>query len=996
MLRSKHNILDKVRYRYGLDEIPFDITKQELLSYFSFTEDQKAFINRNCRMPSSRIALAIQLGAYKFIGRSQLQPEKAPPSLIRFVSRELELRGDFIPLDYSNRSMTRWNHDYMARHFLKLSYFSPQQHHILFDHLIKISLDPGHFPDWIKKAEDFLRERKFVLPSVKVLKRLVSSARDQSLEKVLTHIYNLLGVERINKLELLLQSEDEARSKWFGLTNKNIYSATTTKLSEILNRIKEVRELSLNNIDLSGISEQYLRYLSHQGLHLSVKQLKKRSPIRKYSTMAVALKALESEFTDIVIQMNDEILSGIFLRGKQRSKRYLQKYRRTIYQALSAFNFMSDTILNETMKPAEKFKHIEQKFPSDKLKTLREQTDSLNIPRGSEEVYFASGGYQTIQKYLPQLLETIVITSPSKHDPVVEAAQYFLERKQEGKTGIGSDAPTDFVQEKRWKQIVFDSDGKPKIKPWIVCLGDRLRKSFRQGSLEVEGARQYRSLNSDLIPWAEWNVIEKKENDTFPFTVSAEKAVVPLFKTIQRFSSDYERWVETNSVTIDEKNRLHLRKFDKIEEPQSAEKLRRIIQNRMPRRSLSEILVEADSLTSYSFYLTRLSSGQPIRQEEKMPGQALYATLLASTCNIPLYKIALSSGISLELLETIREDIIRPQTLQAAMAALVDFHARLPLAQIWGSGKTSSSDGQGFPAEGRPLGALFNPKRFRKRGFIIYTHILDTWAPFYTQVIPALVREAPYVLDGLLYHGTSLMPREHYTDSHGFTDIVFALMYLLGYRLAPRMANVPSLTLWYGKGYEIACPHLFDGRISLQSITSQWEAIQRIGTTIQSGKTRASQIIRKISASSKKHPLFKALRNLGRLVRTSHTLEFVGDKEFRQKILHELNKGESRNALAIDLRYARRGSIREKDPEMQLCAASSLNLTILCIAVWNTIHIQKIVRSLLQQGHEVTVNDLRFLSPFAHEHINFYGYFRFQPVPDTNLLSIEREFDPLC
>jgi len=988
-------ISDTVPYRYGLETIPADITKQELLSYFSLVEDKRTFIKQNCRLAESRIVLAIQLGAYGFIGRPQPKPEETPSAVVRFLAEALELQGDFILLKYSNRSMTRWDHDHMARQFLGLVYFTPQEHQTLIDHLIGSYPDPGHFPDWLKTAEDFLRGKRFVLPAVNILRNLIKSARQQSIESVLTQIKDQLGDERINKLEQLFESDDGVRTKWFGLTNKNVYSATATKISEILSRIKQIRELALGELNFTNIPDHYLRHLAYHGLKMSSKQLKYCAPLRRYATMAVALRSLESEFTDVVIQMNDEILSGVFLRGKQRLEVYLKKHRKTIDRVFHAFNVMSDAMLNEAMNPAEKLEHISLKFPSDKMRALRQETDRVHIPRGSEGVYFASGGYQTIQKYLPQLLETITIISPSKRDPLVEAAQYFLERKKQGKPGIGNDAPTDFIQEKRWKSIVFDQNGKTKSKPWIVCLADGLRKSFRQGSLEITGARQYRSLNSDLIPWVEWNALEKKEDDTLPFTASAEKAITPLFHSIQRFSCDYERWTEKNSAKIDEKNRIHLTKLDRIEEPGFVKELRAMIQNQMPRKSLAEILYEVDSLTGYSSYLTRLSSGQPIGQDEQKAGQALYAVLLASACNIPLHKIAAHPDISQELMETIREDVFRPQTLRAALAALVEFHARLPLALMWGSGTTSSSDGQGFPAAGRPLGAVFNPKRFRKRGFIIYTHILDTYAPFFTQVIPASVREAPYVLDGLLYHGLSLILREHYTDSHGFTDIVFAFMYLLGFRLAPRIANVPDLTLWHGKGYDVACPQFFDGAISLQSIASQWEPIQRIATTILDGRTPASQIIRKISAFSKKHPLFKALRNLGRLVRTSHILEMAGDKDFRRRILQGLNKGESRNALAGDIRYARKGSIRERDPELQLCAASSMNLNILCIAVWNTIHMQKIIRSLLQQGYKITQEDLRFLSPFIHEHINFYGHFQFQPVPATNLGPIEKEFEPL-
>ncbi|TLA77302.1 hypothetical protein E2E68_23545, partial [Salmonella enterica subsp. enterica serovar Kentucky] len=42
-------------------------------------------------------------------------------------------------------------------------------------------------------------------------------------------------------------------------------------------------------------------------------------------------------------------------------------------------------------------------------------------------------------------------------------------------------------------------------------------------------------------------------------------------------------------------------------------------------------------------------------------------------------------------------------------------------------------------------------------------------------------------LDGLLYHESDLRIEEHYTDTAGFTDHVFALMHLLGFRFAPRI-----------------------------------------------------------------------------------------------------------------------------------------------------------------------------------------------------------------
>ena len=48
---------------------------------------------------------------------------------------------------------------------------------------------------------------------------------------------------------------------------------------------------------------------------------------------------------------------------------------------------------------------------------------------------------------------------------------------------------------------------------------------------------------------------------------------------------------------------------------------------------------------------------------------------------------------------------------------------------------------------------------------------LIEYAPFYTKLINATMRDAAYLLDGLLYHESELQIEEHYTDTAGFTDL---------------------------------------------------------------------------------------------------------------------------------------------------------------------------------------------------------------------------------
>lgn len=847
-----------VAYRYGLEALPHDISRKELLFFFSLTEDQRDYIHRHCRSLQYSVVLAVQLGALRFIGRPEYAPEDAPLSILRFIILNLQLSEESLPLSYSVRLATRRQHIQLAREFLGLSSFASNQHAPLIDFLIKISPDPGCIPDWLKQAEDYLRRNRFVLPPVKVLRRIVLSARQAALESAYEKVGKQLGSPE-EKLEDLLAPNETGKTPWFELTNMNILNASPGKVSTTLAKIKRIRSFDLHRIDLSEIPKQLLDYLAHKGMHLSAKQLKRHTKPVAQIMIVLAMRRLEAELVDIVIQMNDEILGDIFSRAKSRSKDYLRKHRQSIARIVSAFRVISDTLLTEDLQAEEKIQQIEAKVPCEKMKELREQTDLFEVPRGTEDLFFAVQGYQTIHKYLPQFLETMVITSPSKDDPLIEAVEYLRERQKEGKRGISRDAPTDFIQEEKWKKLIFDPNGHPKTKAWVVCLSDKLRKSFRRGALTIQGTRQYQFFDRDLIPWSEWHQMPKDKWAEFPIMKSPEELFTPLFQAIQDRSKEIGK---DRQAFVDEKNRLHLSRLEKVEVPPSAIELQKLIKNHMPPKLLSEVLAEVDRLTAFSSYLTRLSSGDPINPGETPFGRALYAALLSGACNIPLTKLV-SPGLTIDLLETAKEEIVRPQTLQTAMIALVNFYSQLPLAQCWGEGSTSSSDGQGFLAEGRPVGARYNRHRFPgARGFILYTHVADNYAPFYVQVIPANVREASFVLDGLLYHGTILVPREHYTDSHGFTDVVFAFLWLLGFKLAPRIANLPNSTLWYGKGFDPDQREIFKGSISMKHILSQWEPIQRIIGTILDGRIPASQLIQKISAFSRKHSLYKAFRQI--------------------------------------------------------------------------------------------------------------------------------------
>jgi TnpA family transposase len=226
----------------------------------------------------------------------------------------------------------------------------------------------------------------------------------------------------------------------------------------------------------------------------------------------------------------------------------------------------------------------------------------------------------------------------------------------------------------------------------------------------------------------------------------------------------------------------------------------------------------------------------------------------------------------------------------------------------------------------------------------------------------------------LLYHESDLKIEEHYTDTAGFTDHVFAMMHLLGFKFAPRIRDLGETKLYIPKGdhnYESLTP-LIGGTINIEQIRTHWDEILRLAASIKQGTVTASLMLRKLGSYPRQNGLALALRELGRIERTLFILDWLQSIELRRRVNAGLNKGEARNALARAVFFNRLGEMRDRSFEQQRYRASGLNLVTAAIVLWNTVYLERATQYLKAQGQ---INDelLKYLSPLGWEHINLTG-----------------------
>ena len=412
----------------------------------------------------------------------------------------------------------------------------------------------------------------------------------------------------------------------------------------------------------------------------------------------------------------------------------------------------------------------------------------------------------------------------------------------------------------------------------------------------------------------------------------------------------------------------------------------------LPRVQITDLLSEVDSWTGVSQHFLHLYKQEPAEDRA-----IVLAVILSDATNLGLTKIAEAMpDRSDRQLSWVADWYVREENYAKALADLIHKQHRVPLAAQWGTGTTSSSDGQAFPIGARkPVLAHINAKYGRDPVVMIYSHISDRYAPFYTKAIRSNARDAPHVLDGLLDHGTGIRIDEHYTDTGGVTEQVFALCHLLGFRFAPRIRDLPDRRLFtfrplkqYGILKELA-----GGVADAELIERNWDELMRLVESIRVGKVSASLAVSKLAAYPSHNEVARALRELGRIERTVYTLDWLQQPELRRRVQAGLNKGELRNSLARALRFYRRGGVADRDREEQQRKASGLNLVIGAISLWNTVYLQKAVAVMNKAGVTVPEDVLAHISPLGWEQITLTGTYRFRRfVSDFDTLRALRPF----
>ncbi len=969
--------------------LAFPESPEELIQYYSFSEADLSAISQRCG-PQNRLGFAVQLCYLRYPGFVLPNDLEPPLSLLSIVARQLKVDPEIWNQYAKQRPETRRDHVLELQAWLNLSTFSIDDYRRFVQQLSDLAMQTDRGIVLAEALVNLLRQHKIILPVIDVIERLCSEAMTLGTRK----IYELLTAPLLDhhrqSLDGLLKIKKETSISILSWLFQAPGFAKPKHILVHLERLNTIRDLDLPEGLEQVVHQNRLLKISREGGQMTAQHLRDLEPLRRYATLVAVVIDARATLIDEIIDLHDRFMGSLFSKAKRRHADQFQESGKEINDKVRLYSKIGHALLEAKKLKEDPFKAIEKIISWEDFEKSLAEADELAKPEEFDYLELMGDDYSYLRRYTPLFLDSLNMKAIPGSSELLAAIQIIKEMNQRQTRKTPEDSPLSFVR-KRWKNLVQTAEGIDR-RFYELCVLSELKNSLRSGDIWVQGSRQFKDFEDYLLPKEIFSEKLKQNLLGLPIETDCEKFLESRLGYLDKKMAEVEKLAAANELPdalITQSGRLKITPLDNAV-PDKAQELIQEISKMLPRIKITELLLEVDSWTGLTREFKHLKSGDELEENH-----LLLTAILADGVNLGLGKMAESCpGVTYAKLAWIQAWHIREETYSAGLAKVINAQSRHPFSAYWGDGTTSSSDGQNFKAgSGGKFAGHVNLKYGQEPGIQFYTHISNQYAPFHINAITSTIRDSTYVLDGLLYHESDLMIQEHYTDTAGFTDHVFALMHLLGFKFAPRIRDLADKRLYIqddAKRYPTLAG-MIGGNINLKQIRDHWGEILRLATSIKQGTVTASLMLRKLGSYPRQNGLALALRELGRIERTLFSLEWMQSVELRRRVQVGLNKGEAKNALARAVFMNRLGEIRDRSFENQRYRAGGLNLIVAAIILWNTVYIDRAVQSLRDSGIKIDEELLAHLSPLGWEHINLMGDY----IWPQNKLMEPGKFRPL-
>jgi TnpA family transposase len=993
-------LTEEQRLRYG--QYADEPSAAQLARYFYLDDADRVAVGR-CRGVHNRLGYAVQLGTVRYLGTFLADPTQVPEGVTRYIAEQLGIEAlDRFPRYKEGRP--HWYHTQEIRESYGYREFGvlPESFRLVRWLYTRAWLSEERPSLLFDMATSWLVEKKVLLPGVTVLARLISRIRERVSVRLWRVLAELPSAEQRLRLESLLEVTEGARTSKLERLRRSPTRVSAPGLIGVLRRLEEIRAVGVAEVDVSRIPPGRLKALARYAGASRAAAIERMPGDRRLATLLAFARSLEFTATDEALDVLDLLLTDLLKKAEDEQKQHRVRTLPDLDAAADRLATACEVLLDDNCEDPEVRKEAFARVPREVLRQAIGQVRDLTQPKEDRRHEELLRRYIGIRRFLPSLLRVIAFQANQAGNTVLQALEFLTSLEAQRHPNLDV-APTEGMS-KSWLRLLRDSDRQMSRKVYTLYAMERLQEKLRRRDVYVLRSERWGDPRAKLLQGKEWeavrpHVLRILQREQSPATALGQLRA-NLDATYRRVSAGLPSNTSVRLERNDEgKTGIVLSGLDSLPDSPSLIDLRKRVRALLPRVDLPEALLEIHARTGFADCFTHISEGAARVADLHV---SVCAVLIAEACNIGLEPLVRADvpALTRSRLSWVLQNYLRRDTLIQSNACLVKAQKDIPLVRHWGEGEVASADGLRFVVPVRTVNAGPNPKYFVEKGITYYNYTSDQFTGIHGIVIPGTLRDSMVLLDGLLEQQTVLDPREIMTDTAGSSDLVFGLFWLLGYQFSPRLADIGEASFWrmdptadYGPLNDVA-----RHRINIGLITRNWDDCFRVAGSLKLGKISGSELIRSLLRSDNPTTLGRAISELGRILKTTHLLNYIDDENYRRRILIQLNRGEQRHKTARRIHHGHRGEVRKRYRQGQEDHLSALGLVVNVIVLWNTLYMDAAVEHLRAQGYDVKPEDLARLAPLENKRtVNTLGQFSFalpEHVKSGALRPLREPTDP--
>lgn len=395
---------------------------------------------------------------------------------------------------------------------------------------------------------------------------------------------------------------------------------------------------------------------------------------------------------------------------------------------------------------------------------------------------------------------------------------------------------------------------------------------------------------------------------------------------------------------------------------------------------LLDVLKEVDLRTGFSEAFRSPTAHESIARETLQPRLLLCLYGLGTNTGIKRMN-DYNQGISYKDLLYARRRYLHKEQLRQAIKMVVNATFRVRESAVWGEATTAcASDSKKFGAWNQNLLTEWH-LRYGGRGVMIYWHVERKSTCIYSQLKSCSSSEAAAMIEGVLRHCTDMSVTRQYVNSHGQSEVAFAFYRLLGFELLPRLKAIHSQKLYQAENNKqndlSNLQPVLTRAIDWKLVRQQYSQMIKNATALRLGTAETEAILRRFTRLNIQHPIYRALAELGKAVKTIFLCRYLSSEDLRREIHKGLNVVRDLNSANHFIFYGRSGEFATNSRDEQEVTMLCLHLLQISLVYINTLMILRVLSEPEWTG-KLQPDDLRALTPLIYGHVTPYGQFKLE------------------